>query len=303
MTLVTPGMDDYVDAEVLLEEPGIYQLTEAEYHADPVTVPGGSLSCSGAKKLLPPSCPARFEYDRRHPPEPKEHLEFGTAAHKLVLGTGPDLEVVPGDRWDTRAAKQQIAEIRARGAVPVKERDMQAVQDMATALRQTRLAAAMLDPGCGLAEQSIVWQDAATGVWRRARTDFLRWPATTEGRMITVDYKTATSADLESVRAAVARYCYHMQDPWYRDAVAAAGLDDDPAFCFVFQEKTPPYLVNVVQLDDAAVRAGQERNRLACEIFRDCTAAATWPGYCDYTPDPDVISLPPWAVRPAEDLL
>ena len=32
---------------------GVYDIPEDLYHRDPV--PGGSLSCSGAKKLLPPS--------------------------------------------------------------------------------------------------------------------------------------------------------------------------------------------------------------------------------------------------------
>ena len=43
--------------------------------------------------------------------------------------------------------------------------------------------------------------------------------------------------------------------------------------------------------------------RRACEMFRDCTASGTWPGYCDYNQDPDVISLPPWVARPLEDIM
>jgi len=40
--------------QVLITEPGVYALPADVYHADPVA--GGSLSSSGAKKLL--ACPA-----------------------------------------------------------------------------------------------------------------------------------------------------------------------------------------------------------------------------------------------------
>jgi hypothetical protein len=56
-----------VSGPALITEPGVYDIAEDHYHADPV--PGGSLSNSGAKKLLPPSCPAKFAYEREHPPQ------------------------------------------------------------------------------------------------------------------------------------------------------------------------------------------------------------------------------------------
>ncbi|MGW9447058.1 hypothetical protein, partial [Bacillus mobilis] len=48
-----------------ITRPGVYDgIPEAVYHRDPV--PGGSLSSSGARKLLAPSCPALFKYDQEH---------------------------------------------------------------------------------------------------------------------------------------------------------------------------------------------------------------------------------------------
>src|SRR5438270_12221695 len=96
--------------------PGVYDLPEYVYHADPV--PGGSLSQSGAKKLLA-TCPARFRYERDHPPAPTDAMELGTAAHKLVLGIGPDLVEVEAKDWRTKAAQEAAEVARARGAVPV----------------------------------------------------------------------------------------------------------------------------------------------------------------------------------------
>jgi hypothetical protein len=60
------------------------------------------------------------------------------------------------------------------------------------------------------------------------------------------------------------------------------------------QEKTPPYLVAVYELDALAMEAGRARNRRAAEMFRDCTEAGVWPGYSS---EVELISLPPWATR------
>ena len=53
-------------------------------------------------------------------------------------------------------------------------------------------------------------------------------------------------------------------------------------------------LVNVVDLDDVALQIGRDRNRLALEVFRDCTDAGVWPGYSSGITR---VSLPPWAQR------
>lgn len=270
-------------------EPGVYDIPNDEYRADPV--PGGSLSNSGAKKLLPPSCPAKFRYERDHPPAPKTVFEVGHAAHKLILGDGPELVLVDRDRWDTKDCKAEVAAIRDRGAVPLKRADYEAVHGMAAALRAHPYAAALFDPASGQPERSLFWVDGETGVWLRCRLDWL--PAPSAGRVIVPDYKTCEHADTESLRRDVYSYGYYRQGPWYLNGLVALDLaGDDAAFVFVCQEKTPPYLVNVVELDAAAMAAGRARNRQAREVYRDCVAADVWPGYSD---DIELISLPRWA--------
>jgi PDDEXK-like domain of unknown function (DUF3799) len=295
-----PGTPDPVWPDDGAFRAGVYDgMDEAAYHADPV--PGGSLSASGAKKLLPPSCPARYQYDRLYGEPPRKTFEHGTAAHSLVLGTGPKLVIVDAPDWRTKAAQEARDQARFDGHVPLLPADALQVQEMAAAIRRHPLADTLLDPERGDAEQSLFWRDDETGIWRRARLDYLPRPRRRR-RLVIPDYKTCERAGRESVRKAVANYGYHIQAAQYTDGVRALGLDEDPAFVFIFQEKTPPYLVNVVQLDDDAMAAGRERMRLACEMFRDCTGSGIWPGYSDDTRDPDVISLPPWAARPVEDL-
>jgi hypothetical protein len=116
-----------------LSEPGVYDIPEDAYHRDPV--PGGSLSASGAKKLLPPSCPALFHHELRNPEPPKRVFELGSAAHKLVLGSGPELVRIDADEWRTNAVKAEVAAARDRGAIPLKPAAYDAVHQMAAALR------------------------------------------------------------------------------------------------------------------------------------------------------------------------
>lgn len=277
----------------MINEPGVYSMPAEEYHADPVK--GGSLSSSGARRIL--ECPAKFRWERDHPPASTEVFDFGQAAHKLVLGAGPDVEVVEANSWRTKAAQEKREAAYLAGKVPLLEDEWGQVIDMAQAIRQHPFAAAIFDPSRGAPEQVLVWQDNDTGVWRRAMVDFL--PTAQEGRrLIVADYKTTYNASPASLARSVANYGYHQQAPWYLDGVTALGLDEAPAFVFVAQEKTAPYLVTVFQLDENALRIGRDLNRRALEIYRDCVTADVWPSY---SADVEVIALPRWAERQHEE--
>lgn len=278
-----------------ITEPGIYDLTNEEYHAD-----RGSLSSSGARLLLPPSCPALFRHAQDNPQEPKKTYDLGSAAHKLVLGEGPDLVRIDADEWRSAAVKAEVAAVRDEGGIPLKPADYQQVHDMADALRRHPVAAALFDPARGKPEQSLFWRDRPTGVMRRARFDWL--PDARSGRLIIPDYKTCRSAEPTALARSVQEFGYHQQDDWYRAAARALDLaDDSAAFVFVCQEKTPPYIVTVVEMDAEARRIGAARNRRAIETFAECTAGGNWPGYSD---EIAYLSLPTWAaIRDTEEYL
>lgn len=271
-----------------ITEPGVYQMDADTYHADPVA--GGSLSSSGARRLLPPSCPAKFRYEQENGTPPKREFDLGHAAHRLVLGAGPEFEVIDAADYRSKAARQQRDEARQAGRVPLLKAEHEQVKAMAEALRQHPVASALFTPGRGNPEQTLVWRDGPTGVMRRARFD---WLPPERGRLIIPDYKTCHSADPEALRKAVHQHGYHQQADWYRAGAQALGLaGDDCAFVFVCQEKTPPYLVTIVELDATAMRIGAIRNRRAIDIYAHCRATGIWPAYVDGIA---LLSLPPWA--------
>jgi hypothetical protein len=260
-------------------------MPELEYHAHP------ALSSSGAKRIVQ-TCPAVFKYERDHGRAEKRAFDFGHAAHGLVLGVGEPLVVVDADDWRGKAAREERDAAYAAGKVPILASEHATVKAMADAIVADPLAGALFDRDKGTAERSIFWHDTRHDVERRARLD---WLTTIGGRPCAVDYKTTNSADPAAIRKTVANFHYHQQDAWYLDGLAAAGLDD-AAFLFVFQEKTPPYLITVVELDYIARRVGRDLNTQALEVFAECTATGVWPGYSS---DVELISLPAWATRPA----
>lgn len=276
--------------------PGIYDdMPASEYHADPV--PGGSLSSSGARQLLPPSCPAKYRWSREHPQPHKQVFDLGHAAHAAILGVGEPVEVLDEKfaNYNTKAAQQARDEAYAAGKTPllVKERDQ--VAAMEAALRAHPIAGPLFEPGTFAAEQCLFWFDDEFGVWRRAMLD--AHTRLDDGRLLIVDYKTTRSAEPEQVAKSIADYGYHQQDPWYCDAAVATGLADsldDVAFVFVFQEKDPPHLITVTEVQPNDRSWGRLDNRRALRIFADCQATGLWPGYAD---DVIPVGLPTWTTR------
>ncbi|MFF2009140.1 PD-(D/E)XK nuclease-like domain-containing protein [Streptomyces sp. NPDC058195] len=274
-------------------DPGIYpNLPMDQYHAD-----RASLSSSGARRLLPPSCPALFRHEQDNPRPPKRTFDMGNAAHRLVLGDGPELVAVEAPDWRTKAAREERDAIRAAGGVPLLADEYDQVQAMADAIRRHPVASALFAPGSGRPETSLFWRDRQTDVMRRARFDWM--PDPRNGRLIIPDYKTCRSAEPSALARAVDEYGYHQQADWYRAGARALGIGDEhTAFVFVCQEKTAPYLITVFEPDMAALRIAAAKNRRAINTFAECTESGRWPGYSD---DIEYLSLPPYAERRDEE--
>lgn len=255
--------------------PGIYDIDEAEYHADPV--PESSLSVSGAKVIL--DCPARYQWTRQNRRVTKA-FDFGHAAHAKILGVGMRVAVIPDDvlssngGTNTKAARAFIDEAREAGAVPLKATEAAKVDAMAEQLAQHPIAAKLFADGTP--EVSAFWRDPDTNVMLRGRCDWVtKWA---DGRPVIVDFKTTTNASPAEFRWEAGRFGYHMQDVWYRELLDGI-TGEQHLFLFVAQEKEPPYYVTVHELDDDARDVGAQRNRVARRLYLDCVTRDHWPAY------------------------
>lgn len=269
---------------MIVSTPGVYDIPENQYHADPVEA--GSLSNSGAKLILPPNCPAIFHYRVEHP-EFSGEMDYGAAAHKLWLKSGPEIVECEFDAWTTKAAKEKRAAARAEGKVPLLSKDLRQVEGMVEELKRHPYVPALFSNG--KAEQSLFWTDEASGMWCRARLD---WLPNSRELMYVPDYKTIAKASIDEIERQIYRFFYHMQGAFYVDGVLALGLAERVVFMLVFQERDPPYLVRVIQVAREAIATGRDRKRRALDTFAECLRTDTWPGYPE---EPTIVTLPPWA--------
>ena len=266
-------------------EPGLHpDIPEQEYHAD-----RGSLSVSGAKVLL--KAPAKFQWQQAHPVF-KDVFDFGTAAHRLVLGVGPALVIHDFDPAKvkspkaTTAWKEQQAEVRGRGDVLLLPDEHAAVRAMTDKLAENPTAMRLLSDGTP--EVSAYADDPITGVRMRCRYDWL-------GDGYGADYKSCADASPDGFARSVANFGYDQQDDWYRHVATLLGRPLE-AFCFIAQEKEPPYLVEVYELDEQFRARGRQRNERARQIFAECTASGDWSR--GYTGEPfSTLYAPYWATK------
>jgi hypothetical protein len=278
---------------VEVDGPGVYDLPNAVYHADPV--PGGSLSSTGARKLLPPEgCPAKFKHWRDAGPERKPEFDFGHGAHRELLGDGEELVIVDAASWRTKAAAEAKEAAYAAGKTPLLRSDHNTILEMVPAFRADPVAGGLFQPGTGRPEQTLIWRDERTGVMCRALLDWLPFPVA-DRRFILRDYKTGRTAAPDKLGRVIGDYGYHVQLAFYLMGAQALGLaGEDAKALLAVQEKTAPYLVTVVEPDPAAMRMGAIRCRQALEVYAECAASGRWPGYSD---DVVLAELPPWETR------
>ena len=274
-----------------ITKPGLYpDLSETDYRAQHEW-----LSVSSAKKMLPPSCPAKYRATvgvEEHRPQ----YDIGKAFHAAVLGDGAEVVVVDALDWRGKEAREARIAAYERGAVPILAAEAELVANMAAAV-QAHDTAPHLFKG-GAAEVSAFWVDEATGVQCKARFDYLpeKQP---DRRLIVPDLKSAVSADPGEFARAAARFGYIQQQIHYSSALRHLEIDPDPAFLFVVVEKDHPHLVNVGQFakaEDIALTAAALDKAL--RLYAECLATDTWPGWSGVTD----LELPTWHLYQLEDI-
>jgi PDDEXK-like domain of unknown function (DUF3799) len=212
----------------------------------------------------------------------------------MVLGEGGQLVCVNAPDWRTKVARESRQKAWDMGRAPLLKKDIYLAQLMAGKVFEHHIAGKLLQDGS--AELSGYWHDEATGVRLRCRPDFMphNMPA---GRPLIVEYKTSQSANPRRFAKTMADYGYHQQAAWNLDGIAACCGVQDAAFVFIVQQKDPPWLVSVCQVEPEDIARGRAQNRQAIDTYAQCRESGIWPGYDGlYT-----IALPGWARHQIED--
>ncbi len=264
--------------------PGIYSGVPIKVYHGPDLCDGPSISSSGLRTIENESaahywCRSYYNPDRE-PEEPSDALDFGRAAHVLLLGESGFREqfaIRPKQwkDWRTDAAQQWRRDMREAGRTVLTLDQVEVIKRISASLaRHPVIQGGLLN---GEIEQTIVWKDAATGIWLKARPDALP-----RDRCL-VDLKTCAAADRQSIARSVADHGYHMQLALAGMGVEAVtgeapGNDD---YVLVFVEKAPPYAVNIKPVDAEAIWYGRRQLRRAIDTFARCMESGEWAAYED----------------------
>lgn len=315
-----PFDEDYVEPEPapepepveestdpIITEPGAYaDIPMDDYHRNPNLLPGPSLSSSGAKKISAQSA-YHYWYDsplnpNRPPEDQKPFFNIGKAAHDMLL---------MGDDWRnkyfvlpegfTSTAKNKFAEaIEERDAaieagIPIlRFQDAKVVEEVTKAIGANGDAINALSNG--LPEMTIAWQDKETGVWLRARPDWLPYSIIngSDVRVVTdLKFLAQTHCRPHGFSKALFDFGYHQSAAFYDDGIEAIYGKRATNWLFIAVEKEAPYSVSVYELPQEDVERGRAQNREAIKTFAKCLETGKWPSYT--SEEIQMVGLPFWA--------
>lgn len=239
--------------------PGVYDIHESVYHADPCADPSlsrsiGHLFLTATPKHVWSAHPRLGGSKVDH--APTDVMDVGSAIHRLVLGAGADICVIDAADRRRKETREEIAAARARGETPILVTDFEAAVGAAVAVRREIDRIPDLrgigEAGAGTPESTFIWQE--NGGWFRSRPDWVPdRPATI------VDLKTTRrlSSPYQFARSIVDKG-YDLQAAMIRAGHRAIhGADCDVVFVVVEQEA--PHAVSLVGISPSMWDFAEER--------------------------------------------
>jgi hypothetical protein len=275
----------------------ILNVTEAEYFADTAgAVP--SLSQSIARTLVTKSpAHAWVEHPRLggQPSEPTKATDQGEIIHRLLLGRGAEVEVLPFDNYRKKAAQEARDAAREAGRTPMLEREYEGILAASTAIVRSLAALGVVLEG--ESEVAIEWEEAGQHgpVLCRGKLDHLKIGA----KATIYDVKKIESADPRSCSNNAYSYGMDIQGAAYTSGVEklypefAGRVEYIP----IFVEIAQPYAVVPGPLDAVLQESGRRRWARAINLWESCLRADRWPSYVDAM---TVIEAPGWLIAQME---
>lgn len=167
-------------------------------------------------------------------------------------------------------------------------------QAQLAALSQNPDIAKLLSDGRG--EVSIFWIDRATGLYCKARPDWLTTP-TIDRHIIAVDLKTCADESPNGFGRAAARLRYDLQASHYTAGIEAAmGLRVEQFVFAAVTNKAPVLAVPYVLTDEIREQADEDRVMLM-ERLAQCQRDDDWPAYGSGV---QLLDFPAYAKRSGE---
>ncbi len=276
-------MDIITHAAGAVSGPGLYRMPAAVYHADPAPVP--SLSSSIAKILIDQS-PAHAH--AAHPrlgkaggadSDPTRAKEIGSAAHKLILGQGAEIQIIDAADYRTPEARRQRTAASEAGRIAILAPDLQKAERLAN-YADARLASI---PDCegfhaATAELVGIVQDPS-GAWLRIMMDRFEDRGS---HAIIWDVKTGDQPAAPHVLGRrIESMGMEVQAALYVRAVELLipRLAGRVRFRWIFIENDLPHAVTVAEADGVTLGIGARKLALALSRWNTACRSDQWPGY------------------------
>lgn len=252
------------------------------------------VSSSDLKKIT--KSPAHFKYRKDNPEQDTPTLLFGRAVHKYVLEKekfNEEFAVAPTVNRrtkDGKAAWQEFCEANS-GKDIISTEDFEKIKAMKKALYSTPFAPKLLN---GKKEVSYFTKDEDTGLVVKCRPDCQTMIADTH---ILVDYKSCNDASNEAFMRDAIKLSYDLQMAFYKDIMdKVTGYNH--SVIFIAQEKTAPYVVNVLEANEYFLKSGRDMYKTYLKIYNDCLNSNNWYGYVN--DEVNTLGLPSWLQKQYE---
>ena len=249
------------------------------------------VSSSDFKKMM--KSMAHYKYYKDHPEDSdSEALQFGRAYHKLMLEPDDfDNEFAVSPKFDRRtkegkAAAEEFAK-KAEGKEVINEETYQKLLEMQKALYDTPFVKLLIK---GEHEKSFFWVDEETGIPCKCRPDSF---GQIKDQYICVDLKTTNDAETDKFMRDAMKFGYDIQAYHYCQGLENA-YKKPFKFIFIAQEKTAPYLVNVLEADEYFMKSGEELTKDLLEKYKKALETDTWEGYMGKDSGINSLSVPEW---------
>jgi exodeoxyribonuclease VIII len=233
------------------------------------------VSSTDLKKMT--KSPAHFRYWKDNPQEDTHDLLFGRAVHKYVLEKDDfftEFAVAPNVDRRTKAGKEQFAlfEVENEGKDIITQDDFDKIKAMYDALYATPFVERLLS---GEKELSFFMEDEKTGLTVKCRPDCLSEIGDTN---ILIDYKSTKDASSDAFMKDAIKLNYDLQMAMYKE-IAEKNLGKKYAVIFIAQEKTAPYLVNILEANEYFLKSGADMYHTYLDIYSECNETGNWYGY------------------------
>lgn len=270
----------------VIRETGAYRCTLEHYHTQDIC-PGPSVSSTHIRTVTTTSAWAFYAmFTERYEREANPAFDFGAAVHALALGDEVFSEryaVLPFDSRRTKEAKEWEQNERDAGKRVITQSDLENIGKLMENLSAHPLVQAGIFQG--QPEVSLVWQDEITGLWIKARPDVLQL----NGQVV-ADLKTCASASLLDCQRSITKFGYDQQMALCIEGIERVYGVSATDVLLIFAEKTAPYHVRAMPIDEDTLYWAKVRNRQGIDRIADILENGANPIFDD---DETPYTLPP----------